>query len=310
MSLSNRKRLILAKIETTYGTDSTPTGAANAILVSDLKITPIESQLVSRDLIRPYFGNSEQLAVACYATVGFSVELQASGTLGTAPKWGPLLRGCAFNETISAGVSVVYAPVSNALESLSIYVNVDGVLHKLLGSRGTVSFNLDAGGIPKMQFQFTGLFAPVTDTAAPTVDFSGFKTPLTVNSQNTTAYTLHGVSAVYSKLSIDMACDVKHRTVVGADLVVLTDRKPAGSTSIEMTSIATKDWFTAAKLGTTGALSITHGITAGYKVKVDAPAVQISKPDYGDEDNVVMLNMGLAFVPGSSGNDELTITCQ
>jgi hypothetical protein len=41
MPLLTRKRLIVAKIESTYGTDPTPTGA-NAILVRNLEITPLE----------------------------------------------------------------------------------------------------------------------------------------------------------------------------------------------------------------------------------------------------------------------------
>ena len=62
-----RRRTILAKIETTYGTDPTPTGVANAILVRNLNITPQNSEIVSRDLIRPYLGNSEQLQSCTHA---------------------------------------------------------------------------------------------------------------------------------------------------------------------------------------------------------------------------------------------------
>ena len=52
MALLTRKRLILVKKETTYGTDSSPLGT-DALLVRNLDITPIEADLVSRDLIRP-----------------------------------------------------------------------------------------------------------------------------------------------------------------------------------------------------------------------------------------------------------------
>ena len=55
-----RKRAILIETESTYGSDPTPTGA-DAVLVRDLNITPQQSDVVSRDLIRPYLGASEQM---------------------------------------------------------------------------------------------------------------------------------------------------------------------------------------------------------------------------------------------------------
>ena len=56
----HRNTAILAKIEATYGTDATPTEAANALLVSNVSINPLNAQNVSRDLIRPFLGGSEQ----------------------------------------------------------------------------------------------------------------------------------------------------------------------------------------------------------------------------------------------------------
>ena len=61
MPLLARKKIILAKTESTYGTDPTPTGVANAILVRNLNLTPQDADLVNRDLVRPYLGRSEQL---------------------------------------------------------------------------------------------------------------------------------------------------------------------------------------------------------------------------------------------------------
>ena len=68
MPLLSRKRVILAKTEVTYGTDPTPTGAANAILVRNLSITPQNSEIVSRDLVRPYLGASEQIEAGVHVS--------------------------------------------------------------------------------------------------------------------------------------------------------------------------------------------------------------------------------------------------
>ena len=96
MSILTRKRTILAEIESVYGTDPSPTGSANAMLVKNLTVTPIESELVSRDLIRPYLGNSEQLMAQKFSRVEFEVEMVGPGVIGKIPAYDPLLRSCAL----------------------------------------------------------------------------------------------------------------------------------------------------------------------------------------------------------------------
>lgn len=309
MALLNRKRTILSKIETVYGTDPIPTGAANAILVKNINVTPLSSNLVSRDLIRPYMGNFENLVAAAYGKLDFEVELAGSGTTGTVPAYGQLLRACGMSETVSAGVSVTYAPISAALESVTNYFNIDGTLHKMLGSRGTFSVALSNLGIPMIKFSFQGLYSPVTDAAAPSVTLTAWQLPLAVNNVNTTNLTLQGFAGmVMSDLSVDIANTVIFRSLVGGtEQVLITDRKPAGSITFEATTVAAKDWWTGARAAATGALSITHGTVAGNKVTIAAPKVQITAPTYADKDGVAMIQAGLVLVP-SAGNDELTIT--
>jgi len=65
-----RKRLIQVKKEATYGTDSTPAGT-DALLVRNLEITPIEADVVSRDLIRNYLGASPQLLANTRVSITF-----------------------------------------------------------------------------------------------------------------------------------------------------------------------------------------------------------------------------------------------
>ena len=140
MPLYTRKRLILAEIESTYGTDPSPTGA-EAILVRNLEITPLQSETVSRNLVRPYLGQSEQLLAQTRVEITFEVELAGSGTAGTAPAYGPVLRSCGLSETIVATTSVTYAPESSGFESTTIYFFNDGIRHKLTGCRGTLSMS-------------------------------------------------------------------------------------------------------------------------------------------------------------------------
>lgn len=313
MPLLTRKAIILAKIETTYGQDANPTGAANAILVRNVNLTPLATEFVDRALVRPYLGNSERLPAAQFVQLEFEVEIAGGGApAGTPPKYGPLLRACGMSETINAGVSVVYAPVSAGFEALSIYHNQDGVLHRLLGARGSVALAFTSKQIPVYRFRFMGLWVQVTDTAAPTPDYAAFVTPSTVNNVNTPTFSIHGVAdsvAPMQECTLDLANNVVFRSLVGSELVLITDRQPAGSLMIEATTVAQKDWWTAIKNAVTGALQIVHGTAAGNIVTVAAPNAQLTEPRYVDSDGVTMLQANLALIPGSAGNDELTITC-
>lgn len=303
-----RKVAIIAKIETVSGTDAVPTGASNAILVSgEPTVTPMDMKTVDRDIIRAYFGNAEKLPTGIFSKLDFSVEIAGSGTAGTAPAWGPLLRACAFSETITAGTKVEYKPVTDLIESATIYINRDGVLHKLTGARGTVKFGFTVDQIPKFDFSFTGLFNPVADSAMPAVTLTAWKTPLPVNRSNTPTFTLHGYAAKMQSVSFDMAAALSAYSLVnGSDKVDITDRKPAGKVSFEATTVAQKDWWSAVKNVDSGALQLIHGTTAGNKVQIDAPKTQIVSPTYGDYQGILMLNGDLVFAP-NAGNDEITI---
>src|SRR5690348_10332001 len=136
--LLTRRRLLLAKVETTYGTDSVPTGLANAILIKNLNVTPMDATLVSRDLIRPFLGANQQLVADAHVKLDFEVEIAGAGAAGTAPGYGPLLRACGMSETILAATSVTYAPVSSLMDSVTLYFQQDGAQHSITGARGDV----------------------------------------------------------------------------------------------------------------------------------------------------------------------------
>ncbi len=389
MALSTKKRLILVKLESTYGTDSVPV-VADAVLCTSLELSPLEGSSVDRSFIRPYFANSGSIRVENYASVAFETEIAGSGTAGTAPEWGLLLKACNFTEnptpvaiagtttivsaiaattvTLSVGATddlytgmtitfgtdttkyeivkfvastkvatlnkglvvaaalagtftispnVIYVPNSNfgttASTSVSIYFNVDGIQHVLLGARGTVSFDLTPKQIPKMKWKFTGLLAAVavsdSPQATPATNFTGWQIPVTVSTANTTDISILGYnSAVIEKLSFDIANTVAYRQTLGSETVLITDRKPAGSISLEAGTLATKDWWTPVKASTTGAFSIKHGQTAGNIVGFTAPQMQLTDPKYSDSNGVQMLDMGIIFQPyGTGGNDELRI---
>ncbi len=60
MTLRTSQRYLLAKIESSYGSDPSAAGT-DAVLVRNMEITPLQADAVERELIRGYMGNYDIL---------------------------------------------------------------------------------------------------------------------------------------------------------------------------------------------------------------------------------------------------------
>lgn len=300
-----RKTAILAAIETTKGTDAVPT-AANAIEVRNVTITPIDGDEVQNDFLRPYFGGSGSTLVTEFARVSFEVPFAGVGTAGDAPGYAGLLRACAASMTTDAGVSVTFAPVTDDIESVTIYSNIDKVLHKMTGAHGNAKVTVDAKGLPVWQFEFTGGFVPATDTPLPSVNYSAFLPALGVNKRNTTL-TLHGIDVACSSFSFDFGNTVVKQDLINVDDTEITGRASTGSVTIRTGTVAAKDWVASVRTGAQGTFALKHGPGPNNVIEISAPRVQLGKPTYSEQDGTQMIQLPLSFIPSDAGNDEWAI---
>ncbi len=313
------KTVILAKLEGTYGADAAPVGATDAMLVSNCTITPLDAANVDRELIRGYFGASEQLVGTASKAVTFDVELAGSGTPTTPTQWGRLLQACGFAQTIGAA-SVDYTPVSTfgASSSATIYYQLDGEQHKLLGARGTFGLAMGVGERPVLRFRFVGLDGGSSAVANASPTYTPFRVPLVITDQNTgdlllgasyvgASGTLSGGTAYASRgLSLEVNNRVAYQALLGGETVEITGRGVSGSTSLDLTAAQAVSFLTDVKANTLTSLGLTHGLSAGNIVVIHAPAVQRVEPTVEDLEGRVMHRYNLRFVP-SAGNDELRI---
>ena len=308
MALLARKSYILAKSETTYGTSSSPANT-DAVLVRNLEITPLAGDVVSRDLLRGYLGNSEQLIAKTYVEIKFEVELAGSGTARTAPRYSPLLKAAGLAETTVAATSVTYAPVSSSFSSATIIFNSDGLNHLVTGCRGSFSIKCEVSQIPTISFTMTGIYNAPTDVSPVSVSYTNQATPLVFRQGNTSAFSLFSYSGLLQSFDFDLANATVYRQLVGSATgeVLITDRKPAGSCQIEAPTLATKDFFAISLGSETGGLTFLHGTTAGNRVTFDSPQTDITTPAYGEQDGVRMLNLPYVSVPTTAGNDEFSL---
>lgn len=299
------KLALLAKIETTRSVDASP-AAADALLASDVTLTPLEGDEVELAYIRPYFGASRSVMTTAYRKLSFKVPFGGVAVAGALPAVAQLLRSCAVSATVSAGVKTTFAPVTDSIESLSVWCVIDRQRYKLLGAQGSMKVTCDAKGVPWWQVDLTGSWETITDLGSmPAVTLSGWIDPLPVNKANTTL-SLHGVALVASAFTFDIGAQVKKRDMIGVDDVRIVGRKTVGSVTFEQGQVATKDWLNLAKLGTSGPLVLVHGQGATNTISIAGQAVALGKPTFTKTDGVLMVNAPLIFQP-VSGNDEWSI---
>ncbi len=307
MPKKTRLRALLAKDESTYGSDPTATGSANAILCTELSIEPIQSDEVSRELIRSYLGNYDTLLANTRAQVTITVELSGSGSKGTAPQYAPLFTSCGLSQTVASGTSVTYAPVSTGFDSCTIVYNADGIQHKLTGCRGTYSISCEVGSIPTITFVMTGLYNAPTDVSMPTCTFQNQADPLVFKQGNTSAFQFQGFAGALQSFTFDMNNEIVYRELVGGTKeVILNNRAPAGTVQIENVALSAKNYFTNATSNISGNNTFQHGQSDGNKVTVTMPKANITAPQYASVDDIDMLDLAYTAVP-NSGNDEISL---
>ena len=303
-----RRKIFLFKIEATYGVDSAPTPAANAILATDVKFQPMQGTDVNRDLDLPYLGGQGTTPNELHAKFSFKVELAPSGTPGTAPAWGPLLRACACAQVITPGVSVAYNPITDAHESGTLKLYIDGILFQSVGVRGTAKFAFTAQGIPYIEFEMTGLFAQPSDATTTTPDLTSFRTPRVVSTTHTPTFTIDSVPMVMRSFSLDLKNKVENRFLVGKEEVLISQREDMIAAQVETQPLADFNPFVLASEQTTVPVILVHGTGAGNIATLNAPAAQMQRPQ-GMENAQDIMETPLSLMPlPVIGNDQWTLT--
>ena len=306
-----RKKFLIAKIESSYGTDPTPVGGSDAIQVTNLEVTPIESDNVQAAAYQGFIGNSTRgtLVANKRVSVTFDVELAGSGTAGTAPAFGPLLKAAGLSETIVAATSVTYAGVSSSFDSATIYCFYDGTRHKITGARGSVSFNFTAGQFAVASFNMIGIYNAPDDTAlSGTFTVANQAAAIEVNDSNMTTSTFHGVTSARIE-SFDLALnnELIYKETAASQEVLITNRTPGGTAVIEAPAVGSTDYFAKAAAAATGSTSLVLGGTAGNIITLTAAQTDITGVSYGDTNGVISLSMPYLALPTTAGNDELSL---
>lgn len=301
------RQLLLAKKETVYGTDATA-AAVDTILAEEVSYK-LTGQRVKPNPAKPGVGPVASHVYGEHVELTFKVPLAASGTAGTAPAWGKLMKACGWGESIVAVTSVTYALVANPKggDSLTIVWRDDRRLHKVLGFRGRVGLELNAGSRPMLVFTGRGLHQDVATAAAlahADATWTGWNDARPV-AQGTTTMTVNAVSGLgIRQLSFDQSDNVRFIDVPEQENVDLVgERAFTGRCRITTPLPSALNLETLWKAGSRQTGTLIHESTAGKIVTVNT-RFQVVEPSYSRDNGDDVVDFGMELVPSAYNTDD------
>lgn len=308
MAIKWRSKILLAKIEAIYGQDAAPTGADDAILATNIVLTPMEGQDVSRELELPWLAAQATIPAGLHTRLQFRIELVGSGTAGTAPAWGSIARALGLAETVTAGTSVVYNPVTDDHESVTFHFWVGNTRYVTRGARGNAVLRFTAQGIPYLECDFRGLFALPSEETRPAPSLSAFLKPDLVTSARTPKFEIDAQPFVMRSFMLDLGNRVETRFLVGSESVLITDKAESAAAQIEAVPLTTFDPYQRSFDQDAVPVEIIHGTQAGRIVALKIISAQLQRLA-GLENAQNIAEWPLRFVPlPDQGNDQWTLT--
>lgn len=304
-----KSKIILMKEEVDYGVDPVPTGAADGLLLTDVQFQPMEGQDVSRNLEMPYQGAQEEVPVGLYAVLTGSFELVGSGVAGTPPLWSPMLRACGVAEVVTADTSVEYTPISEGQESFAVYFWIGPNQYVLLGCRATAELTANALGIPVVRVTITGLTAVPDVVVRPAVNLTGWQVPEVASKANTPVFQINDIDFVMRNFSLNLACDVQARMLVGVERIVIVDKAETISCQVEAVPMTVYNPVARAMTpAPRQKIKLQHGKTAGRIVTIEADK-GVQRRFSGSTEQQGVEEWPLTFSPlPTAGDDQWKIT--
>ncbi len=160
--------VLFAQIEAEYGVSPGAFAAAHAMLVRDLRITPLQGDRIERDIAKGHFGANASRMVRRHAKIGFKGEMTGPGltalAAGEAPPWGLFARMCGMAEVIRPGtaagtIAATKVPVGSPTGTFTYAVTgaYTGTVDRLItltcttgGGSGVAAFTVSAPAIANL----------------------------------------------------------------------------------------------------------------------------------------------------------------
>lgn len=186
---------LLAKIESTYGTDPTPSASTDGVrgvgriwgaLSHEWAFPNMREDVVSNSLVGVAPGTPQGRLV----NIDYTVQLMGAGAAYSSstpvrPECDPLLMACGFARThddTGSAEKVDYDLADADYSGVTIYAYAGGKEFQITHCRGNMTWSPQAGGLGTVQFQLQGLLAAVAeDATVPSITYDSVVPPAAVS---------------------------------------------------------------------------------------------------------------------------------
>ncbi len=296
---------------TTVSGDTNTDGVATAIAAlidADARFAATASGSV---ITVTFATNSSTTKVQAIVVTSGSTDIPVgnSGAVIRVTWSGSLVQGDSW-DILVLEPGVHYTPVSGDYDSISLYMNRDGLLHRATGCMGSFSIAGEAGNYASVSFTFTGQFVEVIDEEFPTGAVYEASLPDQVENA---MLALNGFDDFCAQsFSVDIQNQVSVRECMnnsdGFNGVTITDRNPTGSMNPEATSQADFNLWERYADSLEMPFHVKVGSEVGNTVRIIGDNVQISSVSYSDRNRTLVTDLGLGFKAWSGdGDDELRL---
>jgi len=230
-----------------YGASNTPNESIPNIFLNvfDPVISPRAGEIKNIAVTRPWFGGSKKKQVTEYVDLSFKVPIVIPDFIPTTNNVTrdlveseviklECLLGCCGLIKKENGNDWFFEETSTNLKYGTFDYYIDGMKHRIKGTRGSVKIIFNAGDFPYYDFTMKGLYkTPELDFfPLETVNFYNTASPLPVNNSNTsiTLTPFNGTeNSIYcSVCEIDIGNQVEYRPLIGGANITIVDRVISG----------------------------------------------------------------------------------
>lgn len=299
-----RLRALLAKIEDTYKTDSVPVVTDDGIQMEDRP--EIEWGYLEEN-------TREELSHLSFGRTGLSQPGGPFGHItvtvaikGTAlayaevvrPEFDVLMRMAAHSAVVDETVSsesVTYEPIQSSFESASVYAYTANSLFKLVGCRAILTnITILPAQIARATFDIWGVLTGITDIALPTVvyPYKTVKPPIVVAAGFTVdTFDPADFSSFIFEQRLQLPARPRGNDADGHAGYEPTDYDPRFVAIVDKIALASFNWFTLRREGTTFAWDIGVGSTQYNKMTISGPAARIVDAPFSDVEGFAMIDL-------------------
>jgi len=299
-------KILLVKIESPYGSDPTPTGAANFLAASNISVRPnltYNDTAATDGSLSPRAGTLGQK----YIEVTFDYELQMEiASDYKTPPCDPLLLSTGYTDSVADGI---YLPRTTGFQSCTLWVYEEDILWKVNGCRGNVDFNFAAGKPVMLSFTMQGLYTKPVDSTFLTSWTELGSSPVVAMNQSfdwdTSNHPVVESLAFGLKNTLAQNPSLDDADTHGISEIVITNRMPEGSFNPEMIKAGTIDYLTAYE--SVLQKPISYVVSDGTsKLTVSLPKTELMSFASGDRGGTLIYDLPFRCVR-TTGDDEISL---